>query len=70
MFGNLCTIVKIIVFDIIFPTADAIGDVTKKSKNINMNVRQTPQAIGDTGFKARPISDTSGRGLKIRSKKK
>tara|TARA_R100000388_G_scaffold30036_3_gene23447 strand:- start:1624 stop:2757 length:1134 start_codon:yes stop_codon:yes gene_type:complete len=50
--------------------ADAIGDVTKKSKNINMNVRQTPQAIGDTGFKARPISDTSGRGLKIRSKKK
>ena len=50
--------------------ADASGDVTKKSKNINMNVRQTPQAIGDTGFKARPISDTSGRGLKIRSKKK
>ena len=28
MFGNLCTIVKIIVFDIVFPTADAIGDVT------------------------------------------
>jgi hypothetical protein len=49
--------------------ADAIGDVSKKSKNINMNVRQTPQAIGDTGFKARQVSDTSGRGLKIRSKK-
>ena len=28
MFGNLCTIVKIIVFDIVFPIADAIGDVT------------------------------------------
>jgi hypothetical protein len=50
--------------------ADAIGDVTKKSKNINMNVRQTPQAIGDTGFKARPLSKESGRGLRIRSKKK
>tara|TARA_A100001201_G_scaffold143760_1_gene147318 strand:+ start:1293 stop:2414 length:1122 start_codon:yes stop_codon:yes gene_type:complete len=50
--------------------ADAIGDVSKKSKNINMNVRQTPQSIGDTGFKARHISDTSGRGLRIRSKKK
>ena len=50
--------------------ADAIGDVSKKSKNINMNVRQTPQSIGDTGFKARHVSDTSGRGLRIRSKKK
>ena len=50
--------------------ADAIEDVTKKSKNINMSMRQTPQAIGDTGFKARQVSDTSGKGLKIRSKKK
>jgi hypothetical protein len=50
--------------------ADAIGDVTKKSKNVNMSIRQTPQSIGDTGFKARQVSDTSGRGLKIRSKKK
>ena len=50
--------------------ADAIGDVTKKSKNVNMSIRQTPQSIGVTGFKARQVSDTSGRGLKIRSKKK
>ena len=50
--------------------ADAIGDVTKKSKNVNMSIRQTPQSIGDTGFKARQVSDTSGKGLKIRSKKK
>jgi len=49
--------------------ADAIGDVTKKSKNVNMSIRQTPQSIGDTGFKARQVSDASGRGLKIRSKK-
>jgi len=50
--------------------ADAIGDVTKKSKNVNMSIRQTPQSIGDTGFKARQVSDTSGRGLRIKSKKK
>ncbi len=50
--------------------ADAIGDVTKKSKNVNMNIRQTPQSIGDTGFKARQVSDSSGRGLRIKSKKK
>ena len=49
--------------------ADTIGDVSKKSKNINMQVRQTPQSIGDTGFKARQVSDESGRGLRIRSKK-
>tara|TARA_R110000803_G_scaffold101532_4_gene169450 strand:- start:40 stop:1131 length:1092 start_codon:yes stop_codon:yes gene_type:complete len=49
--------------------ADAIGDVTKKSKNVNMSIRQTPQSIGDTGFKARQVSETGGRGLKIRSKK-
>tara|TARA_R110000764_G_scaffold3609_1_gene14936 strand:- start:22 stop:1116 length:1095 start_codon:yes stop_codon:yes gene_type:complete len=49
--------------------SDAIGDVSKKSKNVNMSVRKTPQVIGEGGFKARQISDTSGRGLKIRSKK-
>ncbi len=49
--------------------SDAIGDVSKKSKNVNMSIRKTPQVIGEGGFKARQISDTSGRGLKIRSKK-
>ena len=49
--------------------ADTIGDVSKKSKNINMQVRQTPQAIGETGFKARQVSEDSGRGLKIRNKR-
>ena len=49
--------------------SDAIGDVSKKSKNINMSQRQTPQNIGDTGFKARNLSDTNGKGLRIRSKK-
>ena len=34
-----------------------------------MNVRTTPQKIGDTGFKARAISDNKGKGLRIRSNK-
>jgi hypothetical protein len=49
--------------------ADAISGVTKKSKNVNMSIIQTPQSIGETGFKARQVSDSGGRGLKIRSKK-
>ena len=31
--------------------ADAIGDVSKKSKNINMSLRQTPQSSHRKGFK-------------------
>ena len=50
--------------------SDAVGDISKKSKNINMNVRNTPQAIGDTGFKARAINNDNGKGLRIRSNKK
>ncbi len=50
--------------------ADGVGDITKKSKNVNMNVRSTPQKIGDTGFKARAVSNDNGRGLRIRSNKK
>ena len=49
--------------------SDAIGDVSKKSKNVNMSIRKSPQVIGEGGFKARQVSDTSGKGLKIRSKK-
>ena len=50
--------------------ADSIGDISKQSKNINMNVRSTPQSIGETGFKARPVDTGSGKGLRIRSKNK
>ncbi len=50
--------------------ADAIGDVSKKSKNINMNLRQTPQSSPQKGFQARAVSTDSGRGLRIRSKNK
>ena len=49
--------------------ADGVGEITKKSKNINMNVRSTPQKIGDTGFKARAISNNKSKGVRRRSKK-
>tara|TARA_R110000787_G_scaffold106598_1_gene214291 strand:+ start:10844 stop:11980 length:1137 start_codon:yes stop_codon:yes gene_type:complete len=50
--------------------ADAIDNVSKKSKNINMDLRQAPQAIAKSGFKVRSLDTDTGRGLKIRSNKK
>jgi len=50
--------------------ADAIGDVSKKSKNINMDLRQTPQSAPTTGFKAKEVNSSSGRGLRIQSRNK
>ena len=48
-----------------------IDNVSKKSKNINMEMRPTPQNFSKDGLKIRAVSDTSsGSGLKIRSAKK
>ena len=50
--------------------AEAIDDVSKKSKNIDM-VRKSPQSFSKNGLKIRPVGDTtSGRGLRIKSIKK
>jgi hypothetical protein len=50
--------------------AEAIDNVSKKSKNIDM-VRQAPQSFNKNGLKIRQVGDTSsGKGLKIRSIKK
>ena len=50
--------------------AEAIDDVSKKSKNIDM-VRKAPQSFNKNGLKIRHVGDTSsGRGLKIKSIKK
>jgi len=49
----------------------AVDDVSRKSKNINMDIRQTPQTVSKNGIKIKPVGNTeSGRGLKIRSIKK
>ena len=53
--------------------SNAVDNVTKKSKNINMEVRQAPRSFNKDGLKIKNVqsrSDSSGRGLKIRSIKK
>jgi len=47
----------------------AVDDVTRKSKNINMDIRQSPQNISKGGMNVKSLSNDSGRGLKIRSNK-
>ncbi len=50
--------------------ADAVDNISKKTKNINMDVRSAPQVTSKSGFKVRSLNQDSGRGLKIRSIKK
>ena len=54
--------------------ANAVDNVSRKSKNINMDMRQQSQTVSKDGMKIRPVSSDSrnehGRGLKIRSIKK
>ena len=49
--------------------AEALLDSAKKIKNIDMDVRNTPQSISQAGFKVTSMDNDSGRGLKIRSNK-
>ena len=52
--------------------AAAIDNVSRKSKNINMDVRQQSQSVSKNGITIRPVSrsNDNGKGLKIRSIKK
>ena len=48
-----------------------VDNVSKKSKNINMDMRPTPQNFSKDGLTIRAVGDSSsGSGLKIRSAKK
>ena len=52
--------------------SDSVVDVSRKSKNINMDLRSTPQhsVSNSSGFKVRAVSDSGrGNGLKIKSRK-
>ena len=49
--------------------ADAVDDLSKKSKNINMDIRSAPQSVSKGGLKVAAVSNESSRGLKIRSNK-
>jgi len=52
--------------------AATIDNVSRKSKNINMDVRQQSQSVSKNGITIRPVSrsNDNGKGLKIRSIKK
>jgi len=51
--------------------SSAVDNVAKKSKNINMDVRQSPQVTIKDGRKIRSIGNqSSGRGLRIKSIKR
>ena len=47
--------------------ADALLDSAKQTKNIDMEVRTTPQSVSNTGFKVKSVDDGGGRGLKFKS---
>jgi hypothetical protein len=50
--------------------ADALLGNVQKMKNIDMEVRSSPQSISQSGFKVTASDSDSGRGLKIRSNRK
>ena len=49
--------------------SDAVNNVSRQSKNINMSVNSAPQQSVNSGFRVAALDSDSGRGLKIKSKK-
>lgn len=49
--------------------ADAVEKEAKSSKNINFEVRRSPEVMNKGSFKVTSVGDTDGRGLRIRFKK-
>lgn len=49
--------------------ADAIEKEAKSSKNINFEVRRSPEVINKGSFKVTSVGESDGRGLRIRFKK-
>jgi len=51
--------------------ADAIGDVTRESKNVDMPVRKASESVSKGGYKVTAVGEERGSGrLRIKSKKK
>ena len=50
--------------------SEATEDVIRKTKNINMTERRTPEITNKGGFQVKSVNPDSGRGLKIRSIKR
>jgi hypothetical protein len=49
--------------------ADAVSDITKEAKNVDMPVRKAPESISKGGFTVTAVGNDHGSGLRIRSKK-
>jgi len=49
--------------------SEATQDVMRKTKNVNMSERRTPEVTSKGGMKIKSVSTPSSRGLKIKSKK-
>jgi hypothetical protein len=48
--------------------ASAIDQVSKESKNIQMDIRQTPQPTATGGFKVTALDSDHGSGLRIKTR--
>ena len=49
--------------------SDALLDSARNIKNIDMDVRNSPAPIANTGFQVKSLNDDAGRGLRIKSRK-
>jgi hypothetical protein len=49
--------------------AEAVDDVMRRTKNIDMSTRNVPQNVSTGGMTIRAVDQDSGRGLRIKSKK-
>ena len=47
--------------------SDGVEDISRKSKNINMDTRRVPETVKKDGVQIRSVNSDSGSGLKIRS---
>ena len=47
--------------------SDGVEDISRKSKNINMDSRRVPETANKDGVQIRSVNSDSGRGLKIKS---
>jgi hypothetical protein len=50
--------------------SSATEDVMRKTKNINMSARNTPEVAVKSGFQVKSVSSPSSNGLRIKSIKK
>jgi len=49
--------------------AEAVQEISKESKNIQMDIRQAPQSVSASGFKISAVDNDSGSRLVIKAKK-